>query len=129
MIRLVLSLLVAGLVFFPAPLSAAEVNSTAGPDIYSLGQIALFSFTDATDPGETGNSTPDGNLTSEDLNQTRRGGEMSARKLFELKQAARQDIRMMEDNASLELSTGLSSTKAQSFAIVCKQCVPDKSTI
>ena len=128
MIRLFLSLLLAGIVFYPALGSAGETNSTGGGD-YVLGEYVFFSFSDAMAPDELANNTVEANRTTEPVNQTRRGGEMSARKLFELKQAAREDFRVMGNNESLELSTGLSPTAAQSVAIVCKQCVPEKTKI
>lgn len=112
---------------FMAPVTAGEQNSSDQSAEYEVGQFAIFSFSDEISPGETALSSST-NTTGAARNETRRGGVMTARKLFELKQAAREDYRAM-GNVSLELSTGLSTTAAQSFSIVCKQCVPKKTTI
>lgn len=121
-----LLLLLLCLALFISLVSAGEQNRSDQSSEYVVGQFAIFSFSDEISPEETASSS--GNSNASVQNETRRSGEMTARKLFELKQAARDDFRSM-GNVSLELSTGLSPTAAQSFSIVCKQCVPKKTTI
>ena len=141
MIRLVILLLVAGMAIIPALAAPDGMTSTNDTGTYVVGQFAIISFDDEQGPENQANITPEENQTrrggeisarklfelkqaaaGESRNQTVQG-EMTARKLFELKQAAREELQTM-GNESQELSTGLSPTKAQSVAIVCKQCVP-----
>lgn len=49
---------------------------------------------------------------------------MNARKLYELRTAARDEFRSLEMNGTYELSTGLSTSAAKSVSIICKQCIP-----
>ncbi len=94
---------------------------------YTVREYALISFDDELNPADSvENLSADTLDTNASVNQTRRGGEMSARKLFQLKQGAQQDYQVLR-NVTGDQTLGYSSTKAQSVAIVCKQCVPQKT--
>lgn len=87
--QLFLSLLMAGLVLFPAAAADEELNST---DAYIVREYAFISFTDEITPVDHVNVTPEEKIVGVAGNQTRRGGEMTARKLFHLKQEAKEGL-------------------------------------
>ncbi len=122
--RLPLFLVLIGMITLPIVLAEEEQNNT---EEYTVREYALISFDDPMNTEEYMNNTsvmPVSDDMSE--NQTRRGGELSARKLFQLKQNAQDDYRTLR-NMSGDPTLGLSSTAAQSVSIMCKQCVPQKS--
>lgn len=81
-------LVLAGSILFPAVLAEEVVNSS---DEYVVREYALITFSDAVAPGEE--VAGDGEKSVQVAgNTTRRGGEMTARKLFALKQAAREGM-------------------------------------
>lgn len=124
MVRLPLLLVLIGMVILPIVLAEEDGNSTDG---YTVREYALISFDDPMTPEDQVNNTTAMPVASEKAdNQTRRGGELSARKLFQLKQGAQGDYRVLR-NLSGDPSLGLSSTAAQGISILCKQCVPQKS--
>ncbi len=85
--RLFIILLLAGLIFFPATAENEEINST---DAYIVREYSLISFTEEIPPVDLVNVTPEEKTIVVSENQTRRGGEMTARKLFQMKQAAKE---------------------------------------
>lgn len=103
--------------------SGAESGGSSG---YTVRQYALISFDApiAADDAEEISDTTDGGDAS--ANETRPGGEMTAKKLFELRQAAQRDYLVLR-NITGDDSLGFSPTKTQSVAIVCKQCIPQPS--
>jgi hypothetical protein len=103
--------------------SGAESGGSSG---YTVRQYALISFDApvAADDAEEISGTADGGDAS--ANETRPGGEMTAKKLFELRQAAQRDYLVLR-NITGDDSLGFSPTKTQSVAIVCKQCIPQPS--
>ncbi len=124
MVRLPLLLVLIGIIILPIALAEEEGNST---NEYTVREYALISFDDPMTPDEqVNNTTPMPVVDEKTDNQTRRGGELSARKLFQLKQGAQGDYRVLR-NLSGDPSIGLSSTAAQGISILCKQCVPQKS--
>jgi len=130
MLRLVIFLILIGMLILPLMAAEEEQNSS---EEYQVREYALISFNDpeSTDTQVNNTSVIQGsdeiaeNIENTE-NQTRRGGELSARKLFQLKQKAQGDYRLLR-NLSGDPSLGLSSTAAQSISILCKQCVPQKS--
>jgi|GEM_PF-4578030 len=124
MVRLPLLLVLIGIIILPITLAEEEGNSN---NEYTVREYALISFDDPMTPDEqVNNTTPMPVVDEKTDNQTRRGGELSARKLFQLKQGAQGDYRVLR-NLSGDPSLGLSSTAAQGISILCKQCVPQKS--
>jgi len=124
MFRLSLLIVLIGMVILPIVLAEGGGNST---DEYTVREYALISFDDPMTPDDQVNNTTSMPAVDEKVeNQTRRGGELSARKLFQLKQGAQGDYRVLR-NLSGDPSLGLSSTAAQGISILCKQCVPQKS--
>lgn len=123
MIRLSVLLILTGMFLLPVVAAEEGQNSTEG---YTVREYALISFEDPINPDEqaVNNSSVQGDVKSE--NQTRRGSELSARKLFQLEQAAEGDYQILR-NQSGDPTLGLSSTAAQSVSIMCKQCVPQKT--
>ncbi len=121
MIRLSVLLILIGILI---PVSIAEEqNITEG---YAVREFGLISFDDpVVADDQTGNATVV-QLSETAENQTRRGGELTARQLFRLKQGAQSDYRLLR-NESGDPTLGLSSTAAQSVSIMCKQCVPQKT--
>jgi hypothetical protein len=127
MFRLVVFLILIGILILPIIAAEEEQNSS---EEYQVREYALISFNDpeSTDTLVNNTSVIQGSdeIAENTENQTRRGGELSARKLFQLKQNAQGDYRLLR-NLSGDPSLGLSSTAAQSISILCKQCVPQKS--
>lgn len=124
MIRLCMIILLVSVLVCPVLGTDREKNSTLD---YTVKEYALISFDEASisdNPGENISSASPGDESL--VNQTRRGSNMSARKLFQLKQAAEQDYQVLR-NVTGDQTLGFSATKAQSVAIVCKQCVPQKT--
>jgi hypothetical protein len=87
MIRLFIPLLIAGLVFFPALAAGEEMNST---DEYIVREYALISFSDEISPANSVNVTTKEKSVEVAGTQALREDAMTARKLFELKQAAKE---------------------------------------
>ena len=110
MFRLCIFFMIAGLVFFPVVLADEEMNST---DEYTVCEYALISFSDEVSSGAMINNTPELKTDDGVGNQTRRGGEMTARKLFALKQAADEES---------EKGSNQSGVSSQSTSASCTGC-------
>jgi hypothetical protein len=124
MLRGSVFLILIGMLIMPIMAAEEEQNSSEN---YQVREYALISFDDPiTTETQVDNTTIMQNTNETSENQTRRGGELSARKLFQLKQGAQSDYKTLR-NESGDPSLGLSSTEAQSISILCKQCVPYKS--
>jgi hypothetical protein len=124
MLRGSVLLILIGMLITPIMAAQEEQNSSEG---YQIREYALISFDDpVTTETRVNNTTTVQNTNEMTENQTRGGGELSARKLFQLKQGAQSDYKTLR-NESGDPSLGLSSTAAQSISILCKQCVPQKS--
>lgn len=124
MLRRSVLLILIGILLIPIMAAEDEQNISEN---YLVREYALISFDEPITTETQGNNTTILQNTNEITeNQTRRGGDLSARKLFQLKQGAQSDYRMLR-NESGDPSLGLSSTAAQSISILCKQCVPQKS--
>jgi hypothetical protein len=119
MIRLVPIIIMMSLLVAPVLSGDAEVNST---DEYIVQELIFFEFDDAYTP-DSNNTTLEQGEVQVAGNATRPGGEMTARKLFQLKQAAREDYQKLAD-MSVSSVPGLSPTSSQGVSIICKQCIP-----
>lgn len=123
MIRLLQILIVITLL---VTLVSADDEGTNSSDEYTVQELVIFSFDEAQSP-DPGNGTPVVNNMQTAGNQADLGGEMTARKLFRLREAAKADYRKIENQSDDGLS-GLSPTSSQKVSIICKQCIPTKTT-
>jgi len=104
MFRLCIPLLLTGLVLFPAVLADEERNSTDG---YIVREYALVSFSEEM-TGNPGNATPAVKSIDSAGNETRRGGVMTARKLFELRQAAKEGFQKGTNQSGVSVNNSAS---------------------
>ncbi|MFH0967576.1 MAG: hypothetical protein V1862_07830 [Methanobacteriota archaeon] len=101
--RLFIFLIIAGLIFFSPAIANEETNST---DPYVVREYSLISFTEEIPSVNLVNTTPEEMAGNVSVNQTRRGGEMTAKKLFQLKQAAKEGL----DKVGIQRDDLLSNT-------------------
>jgi ferritin-like protein len=123
MIRLFLFLMIVALCVSPALSSDDEGNGT---EEYVYQELVIISFDEEFTPD------PKNTTQMQEVqvagNQTRIGGEMTARKLFELREGAKEDYRKLANISGVPY-TGLPSTSSQGVSIICKQCVPTRTEI